>query len=164
MILTGDKRNTRQEISPSATLSTTNPTWAGLEFDSGIRRERLTTNRLSHGKQCIYGRLGTCGNEYYEILVWNVEKTQTEEQRFFFCVAQQPYSGLTVEVQRSYSHTHRTRQDSSGRGIGPSQSRGLKIPEENQGVVHTIKKTKVNKINMESTCNQREPRQRQRSG
>jgi hypothetical protein len=52
---------------------------------------------------------------------------------------------------RDHIHIHCTRQDSSGRGIGPSQRCGVKIPEEN----NIIKKTKVNKINMESTRNRR---------
>ena len=44
MKLTGETRSTRGKACPSATLSTTNPTWAGL------RGERPATNRLSHGK------------------------------------------------------------------------------------------------------------------
>jgi hypothetical protein len=34
---------------PSATLSTTNPTWTGLWSNPGLRGERSATNRLSHG-------------------------------------------------------------------------------------------------------------------
>jgi hypothetical protein len=45
MMLTGENRRTRRETCPSATLSTTNPTWT----DPGLCSERPTTNRLSHG-------------------------------------------------------------------------------------------------------------------
>jgi hypothetical protein len=34
---------------PSATLSTTNPTWTDPESNPGLRGERPATNRLSHG-------------------------------------------------------------------------------------------------------------------
>jgi hypothetical protein len=34
---------------PSATLSTTNPTWIDLGTNPGLRGERPATNRLSHG-------------------------------------------------------------------------------------------------------------------
>jgi hypothetical protein len=34
---------------PSATLSTTNPTWIDLGANLGLRGERPATNRLSHG-------------------------------------------------------------------------------------------------------------------
>jgi hypothetical protein len=34
---------------PSATLSTTNPTWIELGANPGLRSERPATNRLSHG-------------------------------------------------------------------------------------------------------------------
>jgi hypothetical protein len=39
------KPTTRRKTCPSATLSTTNPTWT----DPGLRGERPATNRLSHG-------------------------------------------------------------------------------------------------------------------
>jgi hypothetical protein len=45
MKLTGENRRTRGKTCPSATLSTTNPTWT----DPGLRGERPATNRLSHG-------------------------------------------------------------------------------------------------------------------
>jgi hypothetical protein len=45
MKLTGENRNTGRKTCPSATLSTTNPTWT----DPGLRGERPATNRLSHG-------------------------------------------------------------------------------------------------------------------
>jgi hypothetical protein len=35
---------------PSATLSTTNPTWIEPGANPGLRGERPATNRLSHGK------------------------------------------------------------------------------------------------------------------
>jgi hypothetical protein len=45
MKLTGENRSTRRKTCPSATLSTTNPTWT----DPGLGGEKPTTNRLSHG-------------------------------------------------------------------------------------------------------------------
>jgi hypothetical protein len=44
MKLTGENRSTWRKTCPSATLSTTNPTWT----DPGLRGERPATNRLSH--------------------------------------------------------------------------------------------------------------------
>jgi hypothetical protein len=46
-----DRKNRRTHREPchSATLSTTNPTWTDPGTNSGLRGERPTTNRLSHG-------------------------------------------------------------------------------------------------------------------
>jgi hypothetical protein len=49
MKLTGENRRTRRKTCPSATLSTTNPTWTDPGSNSGLRGERPATNRLSHG-------------------------------------------------------------------------------------------------------------------
>jgi hypothetical protein len=49
MKLTGENRSTRGKTCPSATLSTTNPTWTDPESNPGLRGERPATNRLSHG-------------------------------------------------------------------------------------------------------------------
>jgi hypothetical protein len=49
MKLTGENRSTRGKTCPSATLSTTNPTRTDPGSNPGLRDERLTTNRLSHG-------------------------------------------------------------------------------------------------------------------
>jgi hypothetical protein len=43
MALTGEDRNTWGKTCPSATLSTTNPTWTDLRSNPGL------TKRLSHG-------------------------------------------------------------------------------------------------------------------
>jgi hypothetical protein len=48
-ILTGENRRTRRKICPSATLSTTNPTWIDPGANPGLRGERPATNDLSHG-------------------------------------------------------------------------------------------------------------------
>jgi hypothetical protein len=47
---TGEKRGTRLEACPSATLSTTNPTWTEPGSNPGLRRGRSAANRLSHGR------------------------------------------------------------------------------------------------------------------
>jgi hypothetical protein len=49
MILTGENRRTREKNCPSATLSTTNPTWIDSGVNPGLRGERPATNDLSHG-------------------------------------------------------------------------------------------------------------------
>jgi hypothetical protein len=49
MILTGKNRRTRRKTCPSATLSTTNPTWIYPGANPGLRGERSTTNDLIHG-------------------------------------------------------------------------------------------------------------------
>jgi hypothetical protein len=45
MIFTGENQRTQRKIGPSATLSTTNPTWT----EPGLSGGRLVTNCLSHG-------------------------------------------------------------------------------------------------------------------
>jgi hypothetical protein len=49
MKLTGENRSTRRKTCPSATLSTTNPTWTDPGSNPGLSGERPVTNRLSHG-------------------------------------------------------------------------------------------------------------------
>jgi hypothetical protein len=49
MQLTGENRGNWGKPSPSATLSTTNPTWTDPGSSPGLRGERPATNRLSHG-------------------------------------------------------------------------------------------------------------------
>jgi hypothetical protein len=48
-IQTGENRRTRRKTCPSATLSTTNPTWIDTGANPGLRGERPATNDLSHG-------------------------------------------------------------------------------------------------------------------
>ena len=49
MKLTGENRSTRGKTCPSATLSTTNPTWTDPGSNPGLRDGRPATNGLSHG-------------------------------------------------------------------------------------------------------------------
>jgi hypothetical protein len=49
MKLTGKNRSTRGKTCPSATFSTTNPTWTDSESNPVHRGKRPATNRLSHG-------------------------------------------------------------------------------------------------------------------
>jgi hypothetical protein len=49
MKLTAQTRSTRGKTCPSATLSTTNPTWTDLGSSPGLRGGRPATNRLSQG-------------------------------------------------------------------------------------------------------------------
>jgi hypothetical protein len=54
MKLTGEDRSTRGKTCPSATLSTTNPTWTDPGSKPGLRGERPATSRLSHGTAKAY--------------------------------------------------------------------------------------------------------------
>jgi hypothetical protein len=49
MKLTGENRSPRGKTCPSATLSTTNPTWTDPGSNTGFRGGRPAANRLSHG-------------------------------------------------------------------------------------------------------------------
>jgi hypothetical protein len=49
---------------PSATLSTTNPTWIDPGANPGLRGERPATNRMSHGTACPMSKLSICGSEW----------------------------------------------------------------------------------------------------
>jgi hypothetical protein len=49
MELTGENRSTQGKTCPSATLSTSNPTWTDPGSNPGLRGKRPATNRLSHG-------------------------------------------------------------------------------------------------------------------
>jgi hypothetical protein len=49
MTLTGENRRTRRKIWPSATSSTTSPTWTDLVERPRFRGENPATNRLSYG-------------------------------------------------------------------------------------------------------------------
>jgi hypothetical protein len=46
---TGDNRSTWRETSPSATVSTTNPTWTVLESKAAFCLKSSATNHLSYG-------------------------------------------------------------------------------------------------------------------
>jgi hypothetical protein len=50
MNLRGESQSTWGKTCPSATLSTTNPTWTEPGSKLGLRVETPLTNRLSHGK------------------------------------------------------------------------------------------------------------------
>jgi hypothetical protein len=49
MKLIGENRSTRGKTCPSATLSTTNPTWTDLGSNPGLRGRRPAANHMSHG-------------------------------------------------------------------------------------------------------------------
>jgi hypothetical protein len=57
MKLTGENRRTRGKTCPSATLSTTYPTWTDPGLNRGLRGERPATNRLSQGTALITNSL-----------------------------------------------------------------------------------------------------------
>jgi hypothetical protein len=43
------KKNTRRKNRPSASLTTTNPTWIALVWNSGSHGQKPATKRLSYG-------------------------------------------------------------------------------------------------------------------
>jgi hypothetical protein len=49
MKLTGENRSTRGKTCPSATFSTTNPTWTDKGSNPGLHGGRPAANCLSHG-------------------------------------------------------------------------------------------------------------------
>jgi len=49
MTLTGENQSTQRDTCSSITLSTTNPTWAGLGLILDLCGEKLGTSHLSHG-------------------------------------------------------------------------------------------------------------------
>jgi hypothetical protein len=49
IIVAGEKRSTGRKTCPSVTLSTTNPTWTGLEWNPDLYDYRPTKNRLRYG-------------------------------------------------------------------------------------------------------------------
>ena len=53
MQFTGENQSTRGKTHPSATLSTTNPTWIDLGSNPSLRGGRPGTNRLSHDMASI---------------------------------------------------------------------------------------------------------------
>jgi hypothetical protein len=63
MILTGENRTIRRETCPSATLSTTNPTWTDLGVNQSLCSEKLAANCLSYGMVfdlgliCVYFKI-----------------------------------------------------------------------------------------------------------
>jgi hypothetical protein len=70
MKLTGENRDTRGKTCPSATLSTTNPTWTDPGSNPGLRGERPAANRLSHGT-ALYLDLSSEGRTHI-IPTWHV--------------------------------------------------------------------------------------------
>jgi hypothetical protein len=53
-MLSEETRRTRRKTCPSATLSTTNPTWIDQGANPGLRCQRPATNDLSHGMASMH--------------------------------------------------------------------------------------------------------------
>jgi hypothetical protein len=60
IILTGENQVTWRKTCPSATLSTTNPTWTEPGSNPGLCDERLVTNSLRHGTAPPQQRDNSC--------------------------------------------------------------------------------------------------------
>jgi hypothetical protein len=54
MICPGENRNTSSNTCPSATLSVINLTWTDLTSNLGLHVQRMETNGLSHGTDCLW--------------------------------------------------------------------------------------------------------------
>jgi hypothetical protein len=72
MKLTGENRSTRGKTCPSATLSTTNPTWTDPGSNPGLRDGRPATNCLRHDtaikSMLMYSELifvCVCSSDYF---------------------------------------------------------------------------------------------------
>jgi hypothetical protein len=61
------KPKNSEKTYPSATLSTTNPTWIDLGTNPGLRVERPVTNDLSHGKD-----FGNCYKNVLTVLKYDL--------------------------------------------------------------------------------------------
>jgi hypothetical protein len=57
MIMAGENRRTQRETCPSATLSTTNPTWTNVGAYPHLRSAKPATNRLSYDTTNFIGTL-----------------------------------------------------------------------------------------------------------
>jgi hypothetical protein len=71
-ILTGENRRARRKTCPSATLSTTNPTWIDPGAKPGLRVERPATNDLGHGtaRRCASFLKQTSRLTIYAQVIW----------------------------------------------------------------------------------------------
>jgi hypothetical protein len=74
-ILTGENRRTRRKTCPSATLSTTNPTWIDPGANSGLRGERPATNDLRHGTALSYTLVDAFETTNSSVLTWRSFRT-----------------------------------------------------------------------------------------
>jgi hypothetical protein len=63
--------NTRKKTCTSANLSITNPTWTDPGWNHGLRYDRPTTNRLSHGKAMLEGNPAWLRVSFLRFLIWN---------------------------------------------------------------------------------------------
>ena len=89
MKLTGENRSSRGKTCPSATLSTTNPTWTDPGSNPGLRGERPATNRLSHGTAMSHLLMGKTHTD-----VWG-EKAKRLTRT---CVAPSAYSIYSPKI------------------------------------------------------------------
>jgi hypothetical protein len=65
MIFAGETEELGENL-PSATLSTTNPTWIDPGANPGLRGERPGTNRLSHGTALLSTLMNPKHFEYFK--------------------------------------------------------------------------------------------------
>jgi hypothetical protein len=72
MKFTGENWRTRGKACPSATLSTTNPTWTDPGSNPGLRGGRPAANRLSHGTAYVLVSLGCWSRQsnFRALQVW----------------------------------------------------------------------------------------------
>jgi hypothetical protein len=69
MKLTGENRSTRRKTCPSATLSTTDPTWTDPGSKSVLRGGRPVANRLNHGMTLTTLFLGLLMNQSCSLML-----------------------------------------------------------------------------------------------
>jgi hypothetical protein len=79
------KPTTRRKTCPSATLSTTNPTWTDPVSNPGLRSGRPASNRLSHGTAKVFLKaIGykICARFIWLMIHYNGTSDSTKEREF----------------------------------------------------------------------------------
>jgi hypothetical protein len=89
MKLTGENRRTRGQTCPSATLSTTNPTWTDPGSNPGLRSGRPAANRLTHGTGKIW-------LTYPTSTIWTAGIVFAARSRRFYLHLHNPNSTVTT--------------------------------------------------------------------
>jgi hypothetical protein len=103
MKLTGENRRTRGKTCPSATLSTTNPTWTDPGSNPALSGGRPAANRLSHGtafyRPLLRGMQLTCTAWVESLNTWDDGRRKT------YKACQQHQSLSLHDILRSGHHS-----------------------------------------------------------
>jgi hypothetical protein len=86
MILTGENQRTRRRTCPSATMSTTNPTWIDPCANPGFRGDRPATNLLSQWRGQLTDHF-LCPLLYSQFIALKVGTVSFQSAKLYFEVA-----------------------------------------------------------------------------